>query len=128
MSLPDHVLSAEYVNLATFRKNGDAIATPIWAAALDGKLYAFSAGNAGKVKRLRNSARAQVVPCTAGGKLLGTWQDANAYIVDDPSEAEAANRAVKAKYGWKMTLTDLGSKLTGRHSKRAILRIEGPES
>lgn len=126
MPIPDHVLSAEFVNLATFRKNGDAVPTPIWAAAVDGKLYAFSAANAGKVKRLRNSPRAQVVPCTRNGKLLGTWQEASAYLVDDAAELEAANQALKAKYGWKMALTDLASKLAGRYDKRAILRIEMP--
>lgn len=126
MPIPDHVLSAEFVNLATFRKNGDAVPTPIWAAAVDGKLYAFSAASAGKVKRLRNSSRAQIVPCTRTGKRLGIWQEASAYLVDDPTEIEVANQALKAKYGWKMALTDLASKIGGRYNKRAILRIEMP--
>lgn len=126
MPIPDHVLSAEFVNLATFRKNGDAVPTPIWAAAVDGKLYAFSESKAGKVKRLRNSSRAQLVPCTRTGQLLGIWQDASAFIVDDPSEIESAKRALEAKYGWKMAITDVASKLAGRYTKRAILRIEMP--
>ena len=126
MPRPDHVLSAEFVSLATFRKNGDAIPTPIWAAPVDGKLYAFSESKAGKVKRLRNSPRAQLVPCTSNGKLLGIWQDASAFIVDDPTEIESAKRALEAKYGWKMAITDVASKLAGRYNKRAILRIEMP--
>ena len=126
MPIPDHLLAAEFVNLATFRKNGDAVPTPIWAAPWQGKLYAFSAGNAGKMKRLKNSSRARLAPCTGRGKLLGVWQDASAYIVTDPREIEHAVAALHEKYGWRMKLTDFGSKLAGRHGKRGYLRIEMP--
>ena len=40
------------------RRNGNAVETPVWFAEHAGKLYVFSAGDAGKVKRLRNSPRA----------------------------------------------------------------------
>ena len=52
-----------YVSLATFRRNGTEVATPVWFAAVDDKLYVVSAGDAGKVKRLRHSPRARVAPC-----------------------------------------------------------------
>ena len=52
---------ARYVNLATFRRTGARVATPVWAAAAGDKLYIFTEGDAGKVKRLRNSPRAQVL-------------------------------------------------------------------
>jgi PPOX class probable F420-dependent enzyme len=126
MPIPDHLLAARFVSLATFRKNGDAVPTPIWAAPVDGKLYAFSEKKAGKMKRLRNSPRAQVVPCTGGGKLLGLWQDAEAYEVTDPAEIAAAHKALLEKYGWQMKLTDFGSKLARRYNNRAFLRIEIP--
>ena len=126
MPIPDHLLSAEYVSLATFRKNGDAVSTPIWAAPLDGKLYAFSEARAGKMKRLKNFSRARLVQCNAGGKPLGVWQDASAYIVDDPTEIEAAKKALESKYGWKMKVTDLASKAARRYDKRGYLRIEMP--
>ena len=38
-----------YMSLATFRRSGAEVATPVWFAAVDGKLYVVSAGNAGKV-------------------------------------------------------------------------------
>jgi len=40
-----------HVALATFRRSGAEVRTPVWFAATDGKLYVFSAGDAGKVKR-----------------------------------------------------------------------------
>ena len=45
--------TADYFNLATFRKNGNAVATPVWFAPHGDTFYVFSAGDAGKVKRIR---------------------------------------------------------------------------
>lgn len=33
-----------YLSLATFRRNGAEVKTPVWFAAADGKLYVFTAG------------------------------------------------------------------------------------
>ena len=33
-----------YLSLATFRRNGAEVTTPVWFAAGDGKLYVFTAG------------------------------------------------------------------------------------
>ncbi len=46
-----------YINLATYRRSGVAVETPVWFAKDSGRFYVFSAGNAGKVKRLRSSSR-----------------------------------------------------------------------
>ncbi len=115
---------APYISLGTFRKNGVRVDTPIWAASRGGKLYAFTEAASGKVKRLRNSNRAQVARCGARGKLLGDWADARAQIVDDAATIETAYRALHEKYGWQMKLTDLVSRLTGRYEQRAILEID----
>ncbi len=115
---------ARYISLGTFRKSGIRVDTPIWAAPLGGKLYAFTEADSGKVKRLRNSYRAQVARCGARGKLLGDWADARAQIVEDAATIATAYRALHEKYGWQMKLTDLVSRLTGRYAKRAILEIE----
>jgi len=115
---------ARYLSLATFRRNGAEVATPVWFAPLGGKYYVFSAGEAGKVKRLRNSSKARVAPCDVRGKLLGTWSDAKATIVADEAEKQAAHAALVKQYGWQMRLLDCGAKLGGRYHKRAFIRIE----
>ncbi len=115
---------ARYVNLATFRKSGARVDTPVWAAPHGGRLYVFVAGDSGKVKRLRNSSRAQVAPCDARGRLTGEWANARARIVDDVATIDRAYAALRAKYGWQMRLTDLLSRLSGRYGHRAILEID----
>ncbi len=115
---------ARYLNLATFRRSGTAVETPIWFAPAAGKLYAFTAGGSGKVKRLRNSPRAEVAPCDVRGRLRGDWIEAKARIVDDPKTVARAYAALRAKYGLQMWLTDFFSRLSGRIRKRAIVEIE----
>lgn len=112
-----------YVSLATFRRSGTPVPTPVWFAEMDGRLYAFTAGDSGKVKRLRASARAQVAPCDSRGHAHGPWRDATARIVDDPGLIERATAAFREKYGWQLRLLDLASRLTGRIRRRAWIEI-----
>jgi PPOX class probable F420-dependent enzyme len=112
---------AKYVNLATFRKNAKRVATPVWCAENAGVFYVFSAGSAGKIKRLRNSDRAQLAVCDARGKLLGDWHDATAVVLCEPADIEQALSALRNKYGFGMWLADVGAKLTGRFNRRAYI-------
>ena len=41
-----------YLSLATFRRSGAEVATPVWFATVDGRLYVVTSGDAGKAKRL----------------------------------------------------------------------------
>lgn len=115
---------ARYVSLATFRRSGDAVRTPVWMAPGDEAHYVFSAGNAGKVKRLRNSNRAEVAVCDVRGKVLGEWYPASARVVTESAEIELALKALRHKYGVQMWLADVGSRLSGKFRKRAYIRIE----
>ena len=113
-----------YINLATFKRDGSSVPTPVWFAELDGHLVAFSERRAGKMKRLRNSPRAQVAVCDARGRLRGEWIEASAHAVDDPAAIDAAFAALRRKYGWQMRVADLLSTLSGRIRNRAVIRIE----
>ncbi len=115
---------ARYLSLATFKRDGSEVPTPVWFAELDGSLYAFSERRAGKIKRLRNSPRARVAVCDVRGGLRGEWIDANAHVVDDPAVIDAAFAALRRKYGWQMRVADLLSTLSGRIRNRAVIRIE----
>ena len=112
-----------YLSLATYRRDGRSVETPVWFATEGASLWVFTARDAGKVKRLRNSPRARVAACDARGKVHGAWQDAKAFIVDDPARIARANTLLRTKYGWLMWITDLFSRLSGRYDKRAYLEV-----
>lgn len=111
------------MSFATLKKSGDYVATPVWFAPLDGDYYVFSAGNAGKVKRLRNFTDASIASCTATGRVTGEKFEADAYLLETAEEEALALKALHRKYGLKMKLTDLLSGLTGKKKKRTYIRV-----
>jgi PPOX class probable F420-dependent enzyme len=111
------------VSLATFRKNGAEVRTPVWFAEVDDTLFVFTAGNAGKVKRLRNSSRARVAASDARGYVKGKWRDVTAQLMTDPAAIVQAHDALRVKYGWQMIMADLLARLSGRLHRRAWIAI-----
>jgi PPOX class probable F420-dependent enzyme len=113
-----------YASLATFRRDGREVRTPVWIAEAGGRLYVFSAGDAGKVKRIRATQRVRLAGCDARGRVHGEWTEGRARIVADDDIRERAYAALHRKYGWQMWLLDLGSRLAGRIGRRALIEIE----
>jgi PPOX class probable F420-dependent enzyme len=69
MSVVDEFGRSKYVSLTTYRKNGDAVATPVWHAVSDGELFVVSEAAAGKVKRIRNNSDVVVTACGFRGQI-----------------------------------------------------------
>jgi uncharacterized protein len=113
---------ANFLSLATYRKSGAEVATPVWFAEEDGHFYIFSAGEAGKIKRLRNSSRSKIAACTAIGKVTGDWVETKTVVLEDTAGTRQALGALRRKYGWQMWMTDGLSSLSGKMKKRAYLR------
>jgi len=95
--IPASIQGQKYVSLKTFRKNGLAVATPVWFGEGDGKLYVMTRGDMGKTKRIRNNAQVRVAPCSLRGTVTGPEFPATARIL--PPEAHAqARQAINRKY------------------------------
>jgi PPOX class probable F420-dependent enzyme len=120
----DGLRRERYVSLATFRRDGTQVKTPVWFAVIDGRLYVVSAGDAGKIKRLRHSSRALVAASDARGGVRGAWRDATARIVGDPVVVERAHKALLAKYGWQARVLNIVSRLAGRIRNRVWIEVE----
>ena len=113
-----------YISFATRKKSGDFVNTPVWFAPSGDSYYLFSAGEAGKVKRLRNFSESRIAPCTFSGNLTGEWVDTQAYLLESPEDEATALAALRRKYGWQMYLGDFFSVLTGKKKRRAYIRID----
>lgn len=105
----------KYLNLETFRKNGQGVPTPVWFVEMDGVLYVRTGAESGKVKRVRNQSRVRVAPCDRMGKLYGDWMEASAYLVDGPM-VEQVNSLIKRKYGLLKAFFDLFGSLNKTNS------------
>lgn len=95
---PEALRAHKRTLLATFRRSGVVVATPVWAAESDGCFYVRSERTAGKMKRLRNDPRVLVAPCTVRGKPLGAPLEATASVVDSEREW-IAEQALVSRYG-----------------------------
>ena len=115
-----------YISFATRKKSGDFVATPVWFAPDGDSYYLFSAGEAGKVKRLRNFSESQIAACTVSGKVTGVWLDTQAYLVDKPADTKKALAALRRKYGWQMAVGDIFANLTGKMARRQYIRVDRP--
>ena len=113
-----------YMSFATLKKSGDFVATPVWFAPDGDSYYVFSAGEAGKVKRLRNFSESRIAACTMRGAVTGQWLDTRAFLLEDKKEQDTALRALRRKYGWQMAVGDIFSKLTGKMGRRAYIKVE----
>ena len=113
-----------YISLATFRRSGLAVETPVWFAASGGRLYVFSEATAGKMKRLRNDPHVRLAACSVVGSVHGPWIEARGRHIEDPGDVARAYDVLLAKYGWQMRVTNLLSRLAGRIEGRAVIEIE----
>ena len=100
----------QYMNLITFRKNGQSVTTPVWFAQKGERLYVVTGRTSGKVKRIRNSSRVQVGPADRVGKPLGPTAEATARIVS-AEEEQHANTLLNQKYGLAKYAFDAAAKL-----------------
>jgi uncharacterized protein len=110
----------KYINLVTFRKSGQGVATPVWFAEDGDVLFVYTLAEAGKVKRIRNNPRVRVAPCDMRGRVRGPWAEATARILEG-EEARRAESLLNAKYGWQKRL--LGFFARFRPRPRAYLAI-----
>ena len=109
-----------YIKLTTYRKSGSAVATPVWFAVADGKVYVGTPADSGKVKRIRNNPRVRIAACTARGRALGPAIEAIARVLP-PGEQGAAKEALHRKYGLRTRFFRLLYRL--RRRERALLEI-----
>jgi len=72
----------QVLNLETYRKDGQAMRTPVWFAEDSGVLFLHTVKNSGKVKRICRTARVRVAPCDMLGTVKGEWIEGEARVLD----------------------------------------------
>lgn len=122
MSLSKIFNRQQYLNLETFRKNGNGVKTPVWFVIDGDKVYVRTLAASGKVKRIRNQQRVFIAPCKVDGTLLGDWLEATARVVDDPEVDRKIDRLLGKKYGLMKILFGLASSLRGQ--KNTVIEIQ----
>ena len=92
-------LSGPYCLVATYKRSGEPVATPLWYGVDDqGRLYFRTYAASAKVKRIRNDPRVRVAPSTMRGKPKGPSAAGTARVLD-PSDEPHAEETIQSNYG-----------------------------
>ena len=88
-----------YVAVASYRKSGKAVSTPVWIVSDGDELFCWTLGDSGKVKRIRANSRVRLAPCDAAGKIKGDWVFANARLLETADDIQAQAKRMRRKFG-----------------------------
>jgi PPOX class probable F420-dependent enzyme len=99
MTALDQFHKQKYLNLETFRKNGESMKTPVWFIQEGETIYVVAMANSGKVKRIRNCGTVNIAPCKMDGKPVGKWVPAEACEIKDAEKTKVVNHLLDRKYG-----------------------------
>lgn len=117
----DSLENHDYLNLKTFRGNGEGVPTPVWFYKNGDTIYITTGMSSGKVKRISGNMQVEVAPCDARGGLLGDFVPARADILQTPEDRAEAHAFLAKKYGhtefWSQSLND------PQDPARAYLRV-----
>ena len=95
----DHLKGHKYCLIVTFKRDGEAVPTPVWFGLDDqGRLYFRTGPEVAKLRRIRNDPRVLVAPCTVRGKPLGPSVEGTARELR-AEEKEHAEAAIQSNYG-----------------------------
>ena len=109
-----------YLNLETFRKNGEGVRTPAWFLQDGESLYIRTEDRSGKVKRIRRNSQVKVVPSDGRGTPLGEWESGQASLVAGADAARINGLMVK-KYRSKWMFDILGQI---RRAKYVVIAVQ----
>jgi PPOX class probable F420-dependent enzyme len=87
----------KYLSITSFRRDGTAVATPVWFVQEGRRLLVETEATSGKVKRIRRNSSVLVAPCTATGRPRTELVDARAELLG-PEELQRVRALMARKY------------------------------
>ena len=124
------VLSAlgdeKFVSLTTFKKDGTAVAAPMWIGRDGDRLFVWTPADSWKAKRAKNNPQVVLVPCGRTGKVRDGAKPADgiAEVISEPATVHRLAAVIRRKYGLEFIIVTFIERLLARGPKpRVILRI-----
>jgi len=119
---PKQFEKQKYLNIETFRKNGQGVKTPVWFVEDGEALLVWTQAGSGKAKRIRNDGTVCVVPSTrfASGDPVGEWLPAHAQADESPETIQRLEKMMKKKYGVMFNIFEFLGRLCSGDKYTAI--------
>lgn len=99
MSVAAQFSNVKTVSLETYRKNGEAVRSPVWIVEDSGKLFIRTDPNSWKAKRIRKNPSVRLAPSDMRGNVKGEWVKGEASFVVDQEESGRVLKLFSKKYG-----------------------------
>lgn len=84
----NEIESEKYISLETYKKNNQAVRTPVWFVVKNNLVYVVTRDQTGKIKRLRNNQKIKIATCSIKGKVTGQFTEGVAKILSDTESRE----------------------------------------
>jgi PPOX class probable F420-dependent enzyme len=109
VTVPPEFARSKQISLTTYRKDGTAVATPVWFVIDGSEIWIVSNTDAGKVKRIRRDGRVQLTLCDVRGRIAPDAPTASgtARLLDD-----AGTRTARAKLAGRYISSRVGNWVT----------------
>jgi uncharacterized protein len=115
-----------FVSLTTFKRDGTAVAAPMWIGRDGDHLFFWTPADSWKAKRAKNNPRVAMVPCSRRGKVSDGAQavDGTAEVITDQATVERLAGVIRRKYGIEFYIVTFIERLLARGAKsRVVLRV-----
>jgi PPOX class probable F420-dependent enzyme len=98
MDFPD-LADQRFVSLTTFRKTGERVSTAVWICRDTVVLLVLTPAESGKVKRLRQDGRVELLPCNRWGAVRDDAPrfSATASIIEERAAVERTRLLLRRK-------------------------------
>ena len=113
----------KYLNLESYRRNGQGVRTPLWFVEDNRALYFYTPAHSYKVKRIAANPRVRVVPCDMRGNVKGVWVDATARRIYG-EESRRANELLDRKYGLAKRILNFLARIRGHERAAFAIQID----
>ncbi|MHA1913872.1 MAG: PPOX class F420-dependent oxidoreductase [Promethearchaeota archaeon] len=90
-------MEGKYINLITYKMNGEPMTTPVWFVEKNEKMFVASTQRRYKIKRIMNNPEVKVAPASFRGKAKGEYIDGVARILSD-DESKSIPEIFRKKY------------------------------
>ncbi|MFD2473882.1 PPOX class F420-dependent oxidoreductase [Amycolatopsis silviterrae] len=127
MSELERLGAEKYVVLTTFRRDGRAVPTPVWASRDGDELVLFSERTAGKVKRIRNNGDVRLQACDVRGRRLHGAEASGTARLLDAADSDRIRRVIARDYGVIGRVTMFFSRLRGGPERTIGIAIKVSE-
>ena len=105
--------SEKYISLETYKKNKEAVRTPVWFVIKNDLVYVLTRDQTGKIKRLKNNQNVKIATCNIKGKITGELTKGTAKILSDSETSEVSKWRDK-KYGFFSRVAKVLTKSKGK--------------